>query len=277
MSRTSLTSVIVGVLGSISLLGCAPKPASVEISPPDIVINAPGETPTVSARALDAQDQPIEGAKFAWSTSDESIVAINPETGALTVKGSGRAEITAQAGTATGSTIVNVSLFTKLATDVDKLLLKIGQAQKITATILDEKGKPIDGAVDFAIGDQKVATVDAMKGEVRGVGPGTTAVTATAKALKAEVAVEVMKPGPAELGVSKAFVELKVGKTAKVEGKPLDENAQPAEGYAVSYESDDPSVATVSEDGTVTGVAAGETHLVVSAGDKEVTVKVVVK
>lgn len=277
MKRTSAVFAVVTVIAAVIAIGCAPTPASVEISPPDIVIHDPGEVPTLSARALDAKDQPIPDVRFAWSSSDENVVAINAETGALTVKGSGRAEITAQAGTATGNTIVNVALFKKIATDVEKLSLRIGQAQKITATIQNEKGQPVDGAIDFAVGDPAIATVDAAKGELRGVAPGTTTATVTAKGLRAEVKVEVIKPGPFELGVSRAYLELRPGKTGKVEGRPLDENEKPDESYVVSYESDDESVAKVSDDGTITGVAAGETSIVISAGDKVVTVKVAVK
>ena len=86
-----------------------------------------------------------------------------------------------------------------------------------------------------------------------------------------------MKSGPYELGVSKAIVNVKPGKTVKVEGLPLDENNEPAKGYTVAYESEDSDVATVAPDGTVTGVAEGETQIDVTAGDKLVYIKVRVK
>jgi uncharacterized protein YjdB len=145
------------------------------------------------------------------------------------------------------------------------------------ATILDDTGAPISGEIIWESSDKAIASVVGSRGEIRGVAPGTTTVVATAKNLKAEVKVEVMKPGPADLQVSKALVEVKVGKTAKVEGIPVDESAKRVDGFVVSYESDDSDVATVAADGTVTGVAAGEAILTVSAGDKTVTIKVVVK
>jgi len=276
MKKTRRVFAVFAVLAAVSSFGCAPNPASVEISPPDMVINELTAAPKVSARALDAKDQPIEGAVFQWSTSDANVVAIDPASGALTVKGSGRAEITATIGAASGSATVTVGLFKELMTDPKKLELRIGQAPRLSASILDETGAQVDGVIEWASADPKIATIDIERGEVHGISPGKTIVTATAKGLKAEVPVEVMKPGPAELGVSKALVKLKAGKTAKVEGKPLDENGQPAEGYAVKYESYDEAVATVAEDGTITAVAKGETDIGVTAGDQNVTIKVTV-
>ncbi len=277
MSKTGRTSSVLAVLTAILALGCASKPASVEISPPDMVINDPSEVPTVSARALDVKEQPIEGAKIVWGTSDAKVVAIDPDTGKITLKGSGRAEITAEAGAATGSCTVTVALFKELAAEPKKLELRIGQAPRVSATILDETGAQVDGVIQWTSADPMIATIDPEKGEVHGIAPGKTVLTATAKALKAEVQVEVMKPGPAELGVSTSLVKLKPGKTAKVEGKPLDAAGQPAEGYTVAYASDDESVAKVASDGTVLGVAQGETDVAVTAGDQTVTIKVVVQ
>ena len=254
--------------------GCAAKPATIEVSPPDATVSSLDETPKLTARVLDAAGNPIEGAQVAWSTPDEGVLTVDPATGALQIKGSGRAEIDADLPGVRGICTVTVALYTTLRTDAQSVSLGVGQVQKVAAAILDEKGQEIQGAIEWTSANPAIASVVGSRGEIRGVAPGTTTVVATAKSLQAEVQVEVIKPGPAELGVSKALLVLKVGKTGRIEGKPLDENAQPAEGYSVRYESYDPAVATVDEDGTVTGAAKGETRIAVSAGDKTVDVKV---
>jgi uncharacterized protein YjdB len=146
--------------------------------------------------------------------------------------------------------------------------------QRIDATIVDEQGTPISGEILWESSDPKIASVVGSRGEIRGVGPGTTTVVARAKNLNTEVKVEVMKSGPVELGVSTSLLKLKMGKTGKVEGKPLDENGKDAPGYTVAYESYDTSVVTVDEKGLVTPVGMGETKIGVTAGDKSVEIKV---
>ena len=277
MKNAGKTFALFALLAGSSGFGCAPTPASVEISPPDAVVHDKAEALTLTARVLDREDNPIPGAQVRWSTLDDKILSIDPATGAVTVKASGKAQVAADCEAASGTATVTVALFSRLAVDRPQIVLKIGEAQYVFPTISDENGKPIEAAVAWSSADPKIATVAEDKGQIRGVSPGTAIVTAAALNLKAQVEVEVMKPGPAELGVSTALLEMKVGQTEKVEGKPLDEAGKPAEGYRIGYVSDDESVAMVDADGTVVAVAAGEANIVVTAGDQTVTIKVTVE
>jgi len=268
---------LAAVLTAVALVGCKAKPASVEISPPDVTINNVNDTQKLTAKVMDEAGQVIPDAKVVWSTVDDAVVAIDSETGLVTVKGSGRAEINADSGAAKGISMVTVALYKTLRTDATSVDLNVGKVQEVSATILNEKGEEIQGEVVWRSADEKIAKLVGSRGQIQGVGPGATAVIATAKTLKTEVMVVVAVPGPFELGVSKSLVELKVGKTAKIEGKPLDEKGEDAKGFKARYESYDSAIATVDETGLITGVAAGETRVEVAAGDKTVSVKVKVK
>jgi uncharacterized protein YjdB len=277
MKEVEKAVAVVVVLSAVLGFGCAPTPVTIEISPPDVTINSADQAPTMTARVLDLENNPIEDVKVVWSSADEGVVTIDPASGKLQVKGSGRAEIKAETGATYGIAMVTVALYKELVADTKSLQLRIGEVQQVSATIADETGEPIQGEVVWESADPKIASVVGSRGEVRGVAPGTTTVTATAKALKVDVKIEVMKPGPADLQVSKALIELKAGKTAKVEGLPVDDKGQPAAGFPVAYSSDDTEIATVAEDGTVTAVAKGDTFVTVTAGDKSVQIKVSVK
>ena len=265
------------VLTAVALAGCAKKPASIEVSPPDVTLNSLNDTQKMTAKVMDEAGQEIPDAKVVWSTPDEGVVSIDPDTGLVTAKASGRAEINADSGTVKGISMLTVAIYKTLKTDATSVELNVGKVQEVEAMILNEKGEEIKGAVVWTTADDKIAKLVGSRGQIQGVGPGATAVIATAKMLKTEVMVVVAKPGPFELGVSKSLVELKVGKTAKVEGKPLDEDGKDAEGFSVRYDSYDNAIATVDETGLVTGVAAGETRIEVASGDKTVSVKVKVK
>ena len=69
-----------------------------------------------------------------------------------------------------------------------------------------------------------------------------------------------------ELSVEKDVIEVEVGETDTI--KPNKDGC--------NFESADPSIATVDENGVVTGVAKGETTITVTLGDETVEVKVIV-
>lgn len=73
-------------------------------------------------------------------------------------------------------------------------------------------------------------------------------------------------PDPDALDVEEKDITVEVGDTATI--KPNKDGC--------SFESSDPSIAEVDENGVVTGIAAGETTVIVSKGDETVTVNVTV-
>jgi uncharacterized protein YjdB len=276
MKNVAKVFALVAVLAVVCLIGCAPTPSSIEITPSDVVVNSVDEAPALAARVLDDKGQEIPDVKAAWSSSAPEVAEIDAATGALTIKVSGKAEITAAVGEVKSTVAVTVALYKSLKAEAEALTLKIGEVKPIAVQILDDKDQPVEGEITWATADEKIATVG-PKGEVTAVAAGATVVTATAKALKAEVKIEVQAAGPAELKAAKAEVQLKVGKTEKVEVQTLGADGQPATGFTVTFASADAAIATVAEDGTITAVAAGETTVTATSGDKTAPIKVVVK
>jgi len=267
---------LVAVLMAVCLIGCAPKPASIEITPSDVVINSADDAPALAAKILDEKGQEVPEVKAVWSSSAADVVDVDAATGALTAKASGSAEITATVGEVKASVAVTVALYKTLKVDAEAVTMKVDEAKPLAAAILDEKDQPVDGEVIWTSDNDKIVAVG-PKGELKAVGAGTAVVTATAKALKAEVKVEVLTPGPAELKAAKDAVELKVGKSEKVELQTLGADGQPATGFIVAFTSADAAIASVDAEGTILAVAKGETTVTATSGDKTVSVKVTVK
>jgi len=267
---------LVAVLMAVCLIGCAPTPSSIEITPSDVVINSADDAPALAAKILDEKGQEVPEVKAVWSSSAADVVEVDAATGALTAKASGTAEITAAVGEVKAGVAVTVALYKTLKVDAEAVTMKVDEAKPIAAAILDEKDQPIDGEVIWTSDNDKVVTVGA-KGELKAVGAGTAVVTATAKALKAEVKVEVLTPGPAELKVAVDAIELKVGKSGKAELQMLGPDGQPVTGFIVAFTSADAAVASVDMEGTILAVAKGETTVTATSGDKTVSVKVTVK
>lgn len=154
-----------------------------------------------------------------------------------------------------------------LKLDKTSLQLTVGETATITAET--------DETVEWSSSDEKVVTV--RDGTVTAVAEGTATVTATAGGAvgKCEVTVSPSESG-LSVALSKTTLELTVGEettvvaTAMQDGKPVQ--------ASYTWASEDQSVASV-ENGTVKGVAVGETRVSVKAafGGKETTAYITVK
>jgi uncharacterized protein YjdB len=149
--------------------------------------------------------------------------------------------------------------------------LQYGQTVTVRATILDQKGAPIDPppeglAITWTSANQGIASVDA--GTILGTGAGNTTVTARAGGLQAQVQVTVSN-APTSIRVDPQSLTLEPGLSATLVAVVLNEQGTAMTpvptGFAVSWSSADPAVATVSG-GAVTAVAEGQTTVRAEAG-----------
>lgn len=81
----------------------------------------------------------------------------------------------------------------------------------------------------------------------------------------------------AELIAAPEALRVTVGSTQTVSVSLFDRSGNPLTDIRVSWNAEDPKVATVNQQGVVRGVRPGETHVVARAGDKVVTIPVTVR
>lgn len=124
-----------------------------------------------------------------------------------------------------------------------------------------DPGEAVLPDIQWTSGDPAVAVVE--DGILTGVGVGQATVTAVCGGVEAVCAVTVEIPLEA-IVLDRTEVVLAAGETAA-----LTAAADPADatGFAVTWSVEDPEVATVSEDGTVTAVAVGTTTVTASCGE----------
>ena len=84
------------------------EPASVELSPEELVLTTIGETSELSATVLDEDGEEISGATVTWNSSDVEIATVD-EDGVVEAVGEGSATIIAQSGDVEGTAEVTVS------------------------------------------------------------------------------------------------------------------------------------------------------------------------
>ena len=85
------------------------EPASVEVSPQELVLTAIGETGELSATVLDEDGEEISGATVTWDSSDVEVATVD-EDGVIEAVGEGSATITAESGDVEGTAAVTVSV-----------------------------------------------------------------------------------------------------------------------------------------------------------------------
>lgn len=144
-----------------------------------------------------------------------------------------------------------------------------------TATLEVEIAEGVENAkATFASADEAIATVD-ENGVVTGIAPGETQITVTVEDVEQVVAVKVRAPEFA-FEVTPEAVAVGTGLTAALEVNITTDEFVEGTEHTFIYSSADEAIATVSTEGVVTGVAKGETVVIVACEGVEVKVPVTV-
>lgn len=135
----------------------------------------------------------------------------------------------------------------------------IGDSLALSYTVAPDRFA--DEPVTFTSGDEKVFTVD-PDGTIHAVSLGDATLTMTAKEYTEDVAISVVPKVTEISGIDEA-ISLTTGDTLALEPKLAPEQfaSEP-----VTYSTKDETVATVSDTGTLTAIASGETTLTVKSG-----------
>ncbi|MCR5204743.1 MAG: Ig-like domain-containing protein [Lachnospiraceae bacterium] len=190
-----------------------------------------------------------------WKSSDSNIVSVD-NTGYLTAKNTGTCTITAQAKDGSGKyATCTVTVFrnaTDIVVDVNPLTLNVDETYQLNVQL-----NPTDSTdtVHFESNNTAIATVSAT-GKVTGVSKGSCIIlikTDAGKSTLCNVFVEQQVTG---LELDKESAPLMVGETLQLIATVTPSNASDKE---LEWSSTNPDVATVDEDGKVTGIAGGYT------------------
>lgn len=231
--------------------------SSVDITQNDMRIGI-GEVRLLSANVL---AETATNRRLAWSSSNSGIVSVD-ETGKITANGIGRAIVYASATDGSGMfdtiSIEVVRPVTSISISPSGLSIPEGKSSKVSVNV-----SPADATykdVEWSSSDNTVAIVDTF-GEITGLKAGTCKVTATAtdgSGIVGTCKVTVTPTIPATgITINSKSVTMLPGQTRK-----LNARIKPTKSTeSVFWVSGDTSVATVSEDGTVTARGQGNTEI----------------
>ena len=265
-----------GVLGSATVTVKQVPVASVVVSPQTASVPVGGAV-QLSASVRDASGGELQGRLVGWTSSDETIAVVSSEGRVSGIK-IGTATITASSEGKSGTATVTVTAAAVASVNVTPptASITVGQTTTLTAQTLDANGNALTGrAVAWASSNTGIATVSET-GVVTGVAPGDATVTATSEGKSGTATVTVTPIPVASVTVDPTTVSLATGGTQQITATPRDAQGNALADRAVTWESQNTAVATVSPAGLITAVAPGNTTVTATSEGKVGTVTVTV-
>ena len=276
-----LVAAAVGLWAALSTYACGdgatqplptvpepPRPTTVAVAPATVRLPALGATEQLTAEVRDQNGNVMAGAAVSWASSAASVATVSA-SGLVTAVGNGEATITASAGEGEGSAVVRVA---QSAASVEVSpsaaeVIAFGATVQLIAEAFDANGHSVAGEeFSWESDDPSVAAVD-ISGLVTAVGNGEATITASAGEGEGSAVVRVAQSA-ASVEVSPSAAEvIAFGATVQLIAEAFDANGHSVAGEEFSWESSDPSVATVDASGLVTAAAGGEATITASVGE----------
>lgn len=282
---TRPASLLLGLL-LLSMSACGdggptepdPVATSVVVTPGSTTLQALGSTAQFSATVLDQKGQAMPGVPVNWSSSNPSVATVGP-SGLATASSVGSTTITAAAGTASGTavlTVTQVVVSVAVTPSTHTMTAHAGTVQLIAA-VKDGNGNAVGGAtVNWSSSDPNCVQVSAS-GLATAGNPGTATITATSGGVSGTAVITVLPPPVATVEVTPAEGSVLVGSKLQLAAVTKDASGNVLTGRTVSWMSHSPSVASVDNEGRVTGLAPGGPVTITAtsegkSGDATVTV-----
>ena len=245
--------------------------ASVSVTPPTPSVSVGSQIP-LQALAQDFSGKPITGANVFWSVRDPSIATIS-SAGIVTGMAVGSTEIAASVNGKSGIATITVEKTPVASVVVTPPQLNVapGTRTQLTAVTYDAAQNPLTGrAITWSTSNAAVATVDA-NGMMTAVAIGSASITATAEGKIGVSAITVSQAPVATVTVSPSPLSMTVGQVTQLTATLTDNIGNVLNGHVVTWTSSNTGVATVSDQGVVTAVAAGATTITATSEGKSGT------
>lgn len=247
-----------------------------------IQISAPDKTMFAGTQMLLSATCTPETAgiqEVTWNSRRPSVATVD-ENGLVTALAKG--EVNIEARSKDGTDVV-ATVTIRVAQDVTELTLKetdlivaVNRSAELKATVLPKEAN--NRKVKWTSSDETIATVN-KEGRVTGKKAGICVITCTSEsnpAVSATAAIQVVQP------VTKIVFNSPSGQSFPIrESMQLSWNVEPADASIkeVTFKSNHPEIATVDENGLVTGIKRGEARITATATDgskRSAEIKVIV-
>lgn len=239
-----------------------------------------GNTTRLVAAAVDVSGRTVTGASLSWESLSTSVATVSGD-GTVTGLVAGRALIVARSGTFSDTATITVEGIAggSVTVEPSRLALRLGTTGVLTASVRDVSGTVVGQPVTWSTDSPQTVSVSSI-GIVSGIAVGSARVIAT-RGTRADTSVVTVAPTSvtgivSTVTISPDPVVVPRGKTVQLSTVAHDDQGALVTGYPLSWRSLEPSVASVSAGGTVTGNAQGMTRVIAVVGAAADTVSVTV-
>lgn len=211
-----------------------------------------------------------------FASNNDSVATING-LGRITAVSIGKAKITASCGSVSRSfelTVKETSTSTKTINVTDIELedyakeLAVDKTLSLSATVLPTDAT--DSKLSYSSSNTEIATVSSS-GVVKGISPGNVDISISAGGFSKKISLAI-KVFTASIQMNTNYLVLKRGDSFQLSGKALPVLAK----QEFSFQSQDESIATVTQLGNVTAKSVGNTTILVTNGDLSVAVTAII-
>ncbi len=231
-------------------------PAKVELSTGTVNLTAVGASEALTISVRDAAGTVISAPKVSWSSDDITVadVAGSGTTAVITARAPGRTVVRAHVGTLSLEVAVAVLAVRTITIAPLAATIRAGDPQRFTTSLDADYGAVT--ALRWSSTDPSVASANS-DGVVTGVTPGSTVIRVQSIADPRVVATaQLFVTTARSVALASAASTLWVGDHQTV---PATIDVDSTESRALSWSSDNASVASVAGDGTITALTIGRT------------------
>lgn len=225
-----------------------------------------GATVQLRADPVDATGTAVPGRPVIWASSANAIATVT-STGLVTGVAPGTSSVTATVDGVTGTTLVTVTPLPVATVTVSPNAgtLVAGQTLQLSATTASATGQTLSGrVVTWTSSSSTLATVSST-GLVTGVAAGVVTITATSEGRSGTSRITVTDIPVSEVRVTPSSATIAAGRTAQLTAVAVDANNTVLP-RTVTWTSDQPAIATVSQTGLVTAINNGAARISATAG-----------
>lgn len=271
-----ITATCEGIRGTAEITVLRVPVASILVEPVEPSLHE-GQALQLVAHLRDRQGAVATDREVRWSSAPAGVVDLTP-TGQVTARKEGVVEVIAESEGVSGGTRIRVTPRPVASVRLTPAegTIAVGETLTLVAQLADAAGGRLEGReITWRSAAEQVASVSG-RGVVTGLADGPAEIAAECEGQRAVARVQVTPVAVGSVTVAQPK-PLTVGERVLLEVVVKDARGRPLAGRTVKWASSSPGVATVTQDGHLTGMSAGSARITAESESKSWTVTVTVQ
>jgi len=271
--------LVATALLTLTLIGCSSEPVSPDLVPVASVTLEPaapvvgvGKTAPLTATTKGQDGTVLPNRTITYASANSAIATVD-EHGVVTGVAAGSTQITATSEGKSGSVTLTVSTTPVASVKVapSTASLNVGANLTLVGSAFDAGSAPLPGRVfAWSSANAAIATVSTL-GVVHGMAAGTVTITGTSEGKSATATITVIVPPVASVTVTPNPATVGLGDSLQLTATLKDGSGNVLTGRAVTWQSTNSVVASVSNTGLVRALAAGDATITATSEGKSGT------